>query len=129
MKKPKYGYCALTADFLHVGHIRLLKFCKSKCQKLIVGIMTDACVKEYKGRKPIMTFEQRREIVESIKFVDVTMSQESFRYPHKVKRLKIFYGKDFIIFDNKNHNRMGADILFPYMEGISSTLFKKVYLK
>jgi glycerol-3-phosphate cytidylyltransferase len=125
---PRYGYCALTADFLHIGHIRFLKQCKQHCQFLIVGIMTDECVQKYKKKKPIMTYEQRKEIIESLEFVALTHPQTTFEFPDSLKRSKIIFGKDLIIFDNKRHNRRGADMLFPYMEGISSTKFRRSYL-
>ena len=127
-KKPKYGYCAVTADFLHIGHLRMLKFCASRCQRLIVGIMSDECVKKYKGAKPIMNQEQRREIIDYLICTYKTLLQDSFEFPHDVLRMKEFYGKDFVIFDNAVHNRSGADVLVPYMEGISSTRFKKEYM-
>lgn len=127
-KKPKYGYCAVTADFLHIGHLKMLKHCASRCQRLIVGIMTDKCVEQYKKRKPIMNQQQRREIVDYLICTYKTMFQDSFEFPHDVLRMKDFYGKNFVIFDNAEHNRSGANVLVPYMEGISSTLFKDTYL-
>ncbi len=122
--KPQYGYIAVTADFLHIGHYNFLKTASLKCRRLIVGIMTDDCVKSYKNM-PIMNQEQRAEIVGSLNFVYKTMFQDSFNFPHHVFRLKDHYGKNLIIFDSEEHSREGADVLIPRTIGISSSLFKE----
>ena len=124
--KPKYGYCAVTADFLHIGHIRFIKACADQCQKLIVGIMTDECVVKYKGRKPIMNQLERKEIVESIKYVHVCHYQDEFEFNHTIDRMKLFHKEEFVIFCNDEHNRKGADVIIPKIKGISSTLFKEI---
>jgi glycerol-3-phosphate cytidylyltransferase-like family protein len=87
--------------------------------------MTDDCVLDYKGKKPLMSFRQRRKIVQELKMVHTTMIQETFEFPHKVMRLKFFHGKNFLIFDSAAHCRDGADFCFPYMSNISSTLKKE----
>lgn len=126
MKKPKYGYCGITGDFLHIGHINFLKKCASKCDRLIVGIMSDECVKKYKGNKPIMDMWERSEIVGSLKFVKSTVIQETFDFPHWIDRCKILHGKQFIVFDSAEHKRKGADVLIKRTNGISSTKFKNL---
>ena len=49
-----------TFDILHAGHIKLLKFCK-ELGETIVGLNTDEFVLKYKGKKPIMSYEERKE--------------------------------------------------------------------
>jgi len=90
--------------------------------------MTDECVESYKGKKPLMDFIERSQLVLSCKEVYKVYVQDSFEYPHYVLRLKDIYESEFIIFDNKEHNREGADMLIPYHEGISSTKIKAEYL-
>lgn len=128
--KPQYGYCAVTADFLHIGHIEFLKACKEHCENLIVGVMADECVEIYKGRRPIMNQMQREEMVKSLRFVHKTIIQTEFDFPHYVFRLKEFYGKDFIIIDSDEHkHKRKADITIEggivRKHGISSTMFKE----
>jgi glycerol-3-phosphate cytidylyltransferase len=127
MNKPLYGYCALTADGLHIGHIVFLDECKNRCQKLIVGIMTDHYLINIKKRKALMNYTQREKLVSSLKMVYKTMPQDSFEYPHGILGLKAFYDYDFLIMDSDQHKREHSDILFPYMTGISSSKFKKEY--
>lgn len=59
-----------TFDILHIGHIKLLEFA-SQFGFLRVGIDTDKRVKELKGEdRPFNTQDDRKKMLESIKFVD-----------------------------------------------------------
>lgn len=59
-----------TFDILHIGHIKLLEFA-SQFGYLRVGIDTDKRVKELKGEdRPFNTQDDRKKMLESIKFVD-----------------------------------------------------------
>jgi len=59
-------------DILHIGHVKFLESCKKtdKNSELIVVISKDSTVLKEKGKKPVMSEEERREIVESLKPVD-----------------------------------------------------------
>jgi FAD synthetase len=60
-------------DLLHLGHVRFLEDAKKaggKNAKLIVIIARDSTVEKMKGRKPIMSEDERRALVESLKVVD-----------------------------------------------------------
>jgi rfaE bifunctional protein nucleotidyltransferase chain/domain len=58
-------------DVLHRGHIELFKHAKSLGEKLIVGIDSDTKVKKDKGNnRPINNVEDRKFILESIKYID-----------------------------------------------------------
>jgi FAD synthetase len=60
-------------DLLHLGHVRFLEEAKragNKNAKLIVIIARDSTVEKTKGRKPIMSEDQRLALVESLKVVD-----------------------------------------------------------
>lgn len=62
------GYTAGVFDLFHVGHLNLLKNAKGMCDKLVVGVTTDDLV-TYKGKHAMIPFEDRLEIVRSIRFV------------------------------------------------------------
>lgn len=61
-------------DLLHAGHIRSIKKAKSLGDKLIVGVFTDKVAESFK-RKPIIPEEQRKEMLESLKDVDMVIYQ------------------------------------------------------
>jgi FAD synthetase len=60
-------------DLLHLGHVKFLEDAKKAGgtkSHLIVVIARDRTVEKTKGRKPIMSENQRRALVESLKVVD-----------------------------------------------------------
>jgi FAD synthetase len=60
-------------DLLHLGHVRFLEEAKQaggENAKLVVIIARDSTVEKTKGKKPIMSEEQRCILVESLKVVD-----------------------------------------------------------
>ncbi len=122
----RIGYCAITADILHIGHINYLNACKKQCDYLIVGVMSDECVKKYKGQYPIMSLEDRMKVVGSLKVVDKVVMQNIFQFP--IHDLVSDYRVD-VIFDSKEHWREGADFYLDYTEGISSSQIKNKILK
>jgi len=59
----------MSATLIHHGHIRLLKKA-SEFGKVVVGLTTDDEIISKKGYQPELDFEHRKEILESIKYVD-----------------------------------------------------------
>jgi FAD synthetase len=71
--KRKVVLASGVFDLLHLGHVRFLEEAKmsgGENAKLIVIIARDSTVEKAKGRKPIMSEDQRRALVESLKVVD-----------------------------------------------------------
>lgn len=63
-------------DLLHLGHVKFLEEAKKtggENAELIVVIARDNTVEKMKGRKPIMSEDQRRALVESLKVVDIAV--------------------------------------------------------
>lgn len=73
-----------TFDLFHVGHLNILKRLKEKGNRLVVGVSTDE-FNIIKGKKTVVPFEQRLEIVQAIKYVDLAVPEESWEQ----KRLDI----------------------------------------
>jgi glycerol-3-phosphate cytidylyltransferase len=63
-----------TFDLLHVGHTNLLKRARSLGDRLIVGLSVDAFCEE-KGKTPIISYEDRKVILESLRFVDLVIPE------------------------------------------------------
>lgn len=58
-----------TFDLLHPGHINLLRRAKDLGDELYVGLSTDEFNK-MKGKTAVLTYEQRKTVLESIRYVD-----------------------------------------------------------
>lgn len=131
MKKYKVGYTTGVFDLFHIGHLNILKKAKEQCEYLIVGVSTDELVKSYKKKTPVIPFEERIVIVESIKYVDEVVPQTSMDKLASWERLKfdvLFHGDDwkgskmYEEIENK-FKRLGVSIVyFPYTKGTSSTI-------
>jgi cytidyltransferase-like protein len=61
-------YTVGTFDLLHVGHLALLKYCKSLGGVLAVGVASDRVVNSYKPNVPVIPLEQRMEMLIDTKF-------------------------------------------------------------
>jgi len=79
MKTKKTVITYGTFDMFHIGHLRLLQRLKkiSNDGKLIVAVSTDEFNKG-KGKKTLIPYEQRAEIVANIKCVDKVIPEESW---------------------------------------------------
>jgi len=92
----KTVYVGMSADLIHHGHINIIKEAK-KHGRVIVGLLTDEAIASYK-RVPLLTWEQRRAIVESIKGVDEVVRQEELDYVPNLRRLRpdvVVHGTDW----------------------------------
>jgi glycerol-3-phosphate cytidylyltransferase len=135
MLKPyKKGYTTGVFDVFHVGHLNILKHAKEKCEYLVVGISTDELVRACKSKTPVIPFEERMEIVASIKYVDEVVPQRDKNKYEAWKRHRfdvMFVGDDWkgskIFKDTEEKFRPhGVEIVyFPYTKGVSSTLLQE----
>ncbi|MHB1349600.1 MAG: adenylyltransferase/cytidyltransferase family protein [Desulfobulbaceae bacterium] len=66
-----------TFDVFHVGHLRILQRAKELGDYLIVGVSTDALNFSKKNKYPVYSQEERREIIENIRFVDEVFYEHS----------------------------------------------------
>lgn len=136
--KLTIGYTTGVFDLFHVGHVRMLKNAKSMCDRLIVGVSTDELVMDYKNKSPVIPFDERLEILSSIKWVDVAVAQRSRDKIDAWRRYKfdyLFVGDDWFHSDewketDKKFRKMNINIIyFPYTESTSSTLINETLLK
>ncbi|PVA06481.1 adenylyltransferase/cytidyltransferase family protein [Thalassorhabdomicrobium marinisediminis] len=127
------GYTTGVFDLFHVGHVRLLRNAKAMCDKLIVGVSTDELV-WYKNKQPVITFEDRKEVVANCKHVDLVVPQETMDKLDAHDRYKfdiMFVGDDWYKTDKWDSvetqlaDRHVKVIYFPYTNKTSSTLINK----
>lgn len=108
----------MSVTLLHHGHVRLLRRA-AELGAVVVALTTDEEVEKTKGYKPELSFEQRREILESIRWVEEVVPcpwliDEDFMRAHNCDLL--VHGAD-----NSNHIPAEKLAIFPRTEGISSS--------
>ena len=86
-----------TFDLLHYGHINLLKRAKDLGDYLIVALSTNEFNK-IKGKKCYYSYEERKRLVESIRYVDLVIPETSWE--QKVGDIKEFKVDVFVIGDD-----------------------------
>ena len=132
-KKQIIGYTTGVYDLFHVGHLNLLRNAKGMCDKLVVGVTVDELVK-YKGKEAFIPFEDRIEIIRSIKYIDAAIPQYDMDKLTTCKKLGasiLFVGDDW--YDTEKWNKYEEEfakegikiVYFPYTKGISSTKINK----
>ena len=137
-KKFKVGYTTGVFDLFHIGHLNIIRRAKEQCEHLIVGVSTDELVKEYKNKYPIIPFEERKEIIESLKYVDEVVPQttmDKYAAWENLHYEALFHGDDWKNSDMYNKyleefEGTGVEFVFlPHTEGTSSTMLTEVLQK
>ena len=66
-------YTGGTFDLFHSGHVNLLRQCKDIATNegsVVVSLNTDEFILEYKGKKPICSYDERAEVLQACRYVD-----------------------------------------------------------
>ena len=91
-RKQKIVIASGVFDLLHLGHVRFLEDAKKsggENAKLIVVIAKDTTAEKMKGKKPIMSEEQRKALIESLRVVDeVVLGYEGLDIGEVVEKIK-----------------------------------------
>jgi len=128
MNKMILVYAYVCGDILHKGHIEHLKNCKALGDKLIVGVLTDEAIMG-KKKKPVISFDERFDLVRSLKWADIVVAQYTYSPLDNVKAIK-----PDILVESTDHEVQPANkfmksikgrvIVFPYYPNHSSTKIK-----
>ena len=139
MKKEKIVYVGMCADLIHHGHINIISAAK-KLGKVVVGLLTDEAVASYK-RVPLLTYEQRKKIVENISGVEKVVPQRTLDYVANLKKIKpdfVVHGDDWKTGVQRETRERVIKVLktwggklfeTKYSRGISSTQLKNYALE
>lgn len=131
----KRVYVGMSADLLHPGHLNILREAK-KLGLVTVGLLTDRAIASYK-RIPFMSFDQRMEVLESLKLVDEVVPQDSLDYSFNLRKFRpdfVVHGDDWRDGVQRGTRQIVIDTLaewggqlveIPYTLGISSTLINQ----
>ncbi|EGQ7903451.1 glycerol-3-phosphate cytidylyltransferase [Vibrio sp. Vb1026] len=116
-----------TFDLFHIGHVRLLKRLSELGDKLYVGISSDE-FNELKGKKSFFSYEERAEIVNSCKYVDMVFPE--LNWDQKINDVKK-YGVNVFAMGDDWEGKFDfleelCDVVYlPRTEDISTTSIKK----
>ena len=131
MVKDKIVYIGMSADLIHQGHLNIINQGKA-LGKVVVGLLTDEAIASYK-RLPLISFNDRKTIVETLKGVEKVIPQTTLDYETNLQKIKpdfVVHGDDWksgvqkSIRDKviKTLSIWGGKLIEPkYTEGISST--------
>lgn len=118
-----------TFDLLHYGHINILRRAKELGDYLIVGLSTDEFNTIQKGKKTYFSYEQRKQLLESIRYVDLVIPEESWE--QKASDCKLYQVDTFVIGDDWKGKfdflkDQGVEVVYlPRTPEISSTQIKE----
>lgn len=116
-----------TFDLFHVGHLNIIRRARKMGDYLIVGLSTDRFNLQEKNKQTVISYKDRKHILESLRFVDLVIPEENWN--QKIDNVKEFKIDTFVM----GHDWSGAfDFLNAYCEvvylprtdGISSTELK-----
>ena len=131
------GYAFVVGDLLHIGHLKFFQKCKAYCDFLIVGVYTNELAATYK-RIPIIPFEERLELINALKLVDMTVTVRNRDCTPMMKKLTeqgwkldfLFHGDDWNKDTDEDLKKSmeyiesigGKLILTPYHKGQNTTM-------
>lgn len=96
MLERKRVYVGLSADLVHPGHLNVLKKA-AELGDVMVGLLTDRAIASYK-RLPFMRFEDRFEVVSSLKGVSQVVTQDTLDYRPNLRKYRphfVVHGDDW----------------------------------
>lgn len=129
-------YTGGTFDLFHSGHVMFLNRC-AELGSVTVSLNTDEFITEYKGKPPVMRYEEREAVLAACKYVDVVVPNlggaDSRIAIEQIKPDLIVIGSDWarrdyykqMQFDQDWLDQRGIGLCYiPYTAGISSTEIK-----
>jgi len=124
------GYVPGAWDMFHIGHLNILLRARERCDRLIVGVVTDEALFTAKAKYPVVPFDERLEVVASLDIVDAVVpdfSSNKLEVWERVGFDVLFKGDDWR--GTAKGDRLEADMgsvgvrvdYFPYTAHTSST--------
>jgi len=116
-----------TFDLLHYGHINLLKKAKKLGDYLIVALSTDEFNMDEKGKKCYFSYDERKSLLESIRYVDLVIPEE--HWEQKYSDIKEYRVNIFVMGDDwkgkfDNLSKVCEVVYFPRTAMVSTSRIK-----
>ena len=128
------GYAPGAYDLFHVGHLNVLRQARARCDRLVVGVVSDEMCELTKGVRPLVPLEERLDIVASIGIVDAVHAEvtpDKLDAWQEVRFHRIFKGDDWrgTVKGRALEDRFapyGVEVVyFPYTMHTSSTQLRR----
>ena len=87
-----------TFDLLHYGHINLLERAKRQGDYLVVALSTDEFNLKEKDKRCFFPFEERKKLLESIRYVDLVIEESSWE--QKIQDIREYHIDTFVMGDD-----------------------------
>jgi len=134
-------YTGGTFDLFHAGHVNFLKRCQEIAGvggRVVVALNIDEFIFKYKKKKPILSFQQRKDVLDSCRYVDEVVEnsggEDSKITIEMVQSVDVIaIGSDWATknyyaqmqFDQDWLDSKNISLIYiPYTKGISSTFIK-----
>jgi cytidyltransferase-like protein len=133
LKKYKVGYTQGVYDMFHIGHLHIINRAAEQCERLIVGVNSDALVEDYKGKRTVIGQEDRAEIIRNLKNVSECVIVDTLDKVVLHKKYNfdaVFIGDDWKGDERWNQTEkdlapFGVEVIYlPHTPNISSTLLR-----
>ena len=128
-KKYKIGFTCGAFDLVHAGHMLMFKEAKEQCEFLAVGLQIDPSIDRPDKHKPIQSVEERKIILEGIRYIDAIFEYKTEEGLYKILKEtqdeidirivgadwkgKKFTGYDLpikIYFNSRNHKYSSSEL-------------------
>ena len=128
-KKYKIGFTCGAFDLVHAGHMLMFKEAKEQCEFLVVGLQIDPSIDRPDKHKPIQSVEERKIILEGIRYIDAIFEYKTEEGLYKILKEtqdeidirivgadwkgKKFTGYDLpikIYFNSRNHKYSSSEL-------------------
>jgi D-beta-D-heptose 7-phosphate kinase/D-beta-D-heptose 1-phosphate adenosyltransferase len=125
----RIGFTNGCFDLLHPGHVKLMTEARAACDRLVVGLNSDASVRRIKGQdRPVQDQQSRAEVLAALEAVDVVVLFEQDTPVELISRVKptvLVKGADYRIEDVVGRDLIEAEggtvVLVPLLPGHSTT--------
>ena len=131
-KKNKKVYVPMAIDILHIGHLNIINAAR-ELGDVTIGLLSDEAISDYK-RLPMISFNERKKIIQNIKGVESIVIQETYDYEPILRKIKpdfLVHGDDWKDgFQKKMRAKVidvlsewGGELIEPsYTKGVSSSI-------
>lgn len=127
------GYASGVFDLFHVGHLNMLRRARAHCDHLVAGVLLDETA-AHKGGAPVVPFDERLEIVRSVRYVDEAVADATLDKLDAWRQVgfhRLFKGDDWRGTERgaqweRDFAAVGVEVVYlPYTAHVSSSTLRR----